>query len=179
MLSLVQPLADGTITEVGIIGCEGFFGVPLLLGTDSTPLEAMVQSPGAGLSLRTDEFREAVNKNPTFRKILLLYAQALQVQVGQTATCNGRHKAKQRLARWLLEASDRMGGREVNLTHEFISLMLGVRRAGVTDELSKLQSHGLLKLGRNNIVIRDRKGVEAVACECYRVVKAEFERLLP
>lgn len=179
MLSLVQPLSDGTITEVGLIGREGFSGVPLVLGTDSSPIETMVQSPGTGLAIAADAFCDVLNKNPVMRKVLLLYTQALQTQIGQTATCNARHKSKQRLARWLLETSDRMGGRDVNLTHEFISLMLGVRRAGVTDELSKLQTQGLLELGRNHIVIRDRKGLETVACECYRVVKAEYARLLP
>jgi CRP-like cAMP-binding protein len=179
MISLVQSFEDGTTAEVGLIGREGFSGSPLMLGARSSPAEAMVQGAGTAVRIPASAFLAAVDTNAALRTRLLQYVQMLHVQVALTAACNGRHKVRQRLARWLLEAQDRLGGTQVPLSHEFLSYMLGVRRAGVTTVLSSLRSRGIISTNRGHIGIRSRKSVEAEACECYRIVKAEAGRLLP
>ncbi len=179
MISLVQTFSDGTTTEVGLIGREGFWGSPLILGAKTSPAEAMVQGAGEAVRIPTGAFLAAAEANPDLRARLLQYAQVLHVQVSLTAACNGRHKVRQRLARWLLEAQDRLGGSEVPLSHEFLSFMLGIRRAGVTAALSGLRTRGIITTNRGLIGIRNRRAVEAEACECYRIVKTETGRLLP
>lgn len=179
MISLVQTFSDGTTTEVGLIGREGFWGSPLILGAKTSPAEAMVQGAGEAVRIPTAAFLAAVEANHDLSARLLQYAQVLHVQVSLTAACNGRHKVRQRLARWLLEAQDRLGGSEVPLSHEFLSFMLGIRRAGVTAALSGLRTRGIITTNRGIVGIRNRKAVEAEACECYRIVKSETGRLLP
>ena len=143
MVSLVQPLQGGMI-EVAMIGKEGFVGVPVLLGTDTSPLEAMVQIPGSALRIETSAFREQMGRSTALSSVLLRSAQALQVQASVSAACNGRHPLLERLARWLLMARDRAPGDELPLGHEFLSMMLGVRRAGVTVALGTLKAAGLV-----------------------------------
>jgi CRP-like cAMP-binding protein len=177
MVSLVQPLPGGMI-EVGMIGNEGFVGVPVLLGADTSPLEAMVQIPGSALRIAASAFREEAARNTALLGLLLRYAEALQVQVSFSAACNGRHSLAERLARWLLTARDRATSDELPLGHEFLSMMLGVRRSGVTVALGGLRTAGLLRKTHGRVIIIDRQGLEAVACGCYRAVRTEYERLL-
>jgi CRP-like cAMP-binding protein len=178
MISLVQTLEDGSTIEVGLIGAEGFWGVPLVLGARSSPVEAMVQGAGTALRIPVKDLLTEIAKSEKLRALLLRYAQALLTQVVQTAACNGRHPVQKRLARWLLEAHDRMGS-EMHLSHELLAFMLGCRRAGVTVALGKLKSKGAITTVRSHIHINDRKGLENAACECYRTVQAEYRRLLP
>ena len=176
MVSLVQPL-QGAMIEVGMIGNEGFVGVPVLLGADASPLETMVQIPGSALRIETGAFREKAGRSTTLSGLLLRYAQALQVQVSLTAACNGRHPIPERLARWLLMARDRAPSDELPFGHEFLSMMLGVRRAGVTVAVGTLKAAGLIRNTHGQVTIIDRHGLEAASCECYRIVTNEYERL--
>ena len=178
MVSLVQPLEDGTMIEVGMIGNEGFVGVPVLLGTDSSPLEAMVQIPGSALRMHAKAFREEMDRRPALSRGLLRYVQALHIQVSLTAACNGRHTLPERLARWLLTAHDRATSDQMPLSHEFLAMMLGVRRAGVTVALGTLKAAGLVRNTHGQVTVVDRPGLEAASCECYRTVRNEFVRLL-
>ncbi len=177
MVSLVQPLPGGMI-EVGMIGNEGFVGVPVLLGADTSPLEAMVQIPGSALRMQAGAFREETARSAALLGVLLRYAEALQVQVSFSAACNGRHPLPERLARWLLVARDRAPSDELPLGHEFLSMMLGVRRAGVTVALGGLKAAGLVRNSNGRVTIIDRPGLEAAACGCYRAVRNEYETLL-
>jgi CRP-like cAMP-binding protein len=179
MISLVKGLADGSAIEVGLIGAEGFFGVPLILGSHSMPVEAMVQGAGTALRIPAKALLKEAARSKALRALLLHYAQALLTQVFQTAACNGRHPVQMRLARWLLEASDRLSGREMQLSHELLSFMLGCRRPGVTVELGKLKAMGVIDVSRGHISIIDRKRLRGAACECYRKVQWEFRQLLP
>lgn len=179
MVSLVQPLENGAMIEVGMIGNEGFVGVPVLLGAESSPLEAMVQIPGSALRMQASAFREEVTRRSTLLALLLRYVQALHIQVSLSAACNGRHTLPERLARWLLTARDRTTSDELPLSHEFLSMMLGVRRAGVTVAVGTLKTAGLIRNSNGRVTIIDRQGLEAASCECYRTVRNEYERLLP
>jgi CRP-like cAMP-binding protein len=179
MVSLVQPLEDGSVIEVGMIGNEGFVGAPILLGADTSPLEAMVQMPGSALRMPASAFREEAGRSTTLSGLLLRFVQALHVQVALTAACNGRHTLPERLARWLLMARDRATSDQLPLSHEFLSDMLCVRRAGVTVALGTLKAAGLLRNSAGRVTIIDRQGLEAASCECYRTVRSEYERLLP
>ena len=178
MVSLVQPLENGAMIEVGMIGNEGLVGLPVLLGADSSPLEAMVQMPGSALRMHASVFREEVGHRIDLLRVLLRYAQALHTQVSLTAACNGRHTLSERLARWLLTAHDRATGDQLPLSHEFLSLMLGVRRAGVTVAVGTLKAAGLIRNTHGQVNIIDRPGLEAASCECYITVRNEYERLL-
>lgn len=178
MVSLVQPLENGAMIEVGMIGNEGFAGVPVLLGADRSPLEAMVQIPGSALRMPASVFREEVGRRLTLLKVLLRYVQALHIQVSLTAACNGRHTLPERLARWLLTAHDRSKSDQMPLSHEFLSMMLGVRRAGVTVALGTLRAAVLIRNTHGQVTVVDRPGLEAASCECYRTVRNEFARLL-
>jgi CRP-like cAMP-binding protein len=177
MISIIHTYKDGSTMEVGLIGREGFWGTSLVLDVRSSPFEAMVQGDGQALRIATKDLLSVVDAHPELRSQLLRYAHFLQVQVSITAACNGSHKVPTRLARWLLEAHDRMGDRDIQLSHELLSYMLGVRRAGVTDALSLLSAKGFVVPGRGRISIRNRKGVEGAACECYRITKAEYRHI--
>ncbi len=179
MISLVQTLEDGATIEVGLVGREGFFGVPLILGSRSSPVEAMVQGEGSAIRIPAEILVAEVSRNERLRGLLLRYTQAHLSQVTQTAACNGRHGVRQRLARWLLEAQDRLGGDTVPISHEFLSFMLGCRRAGVSEGLAALKDSGIAPAGRGAIHVGSRKSLEAASCECYRTTRAEFRRLLP
>jgi CRP-like cAMP-binding protein len=177
MVSLVQPL-QGAMIEVGVIGREGFVGVPVLLGAATSPLEAMVQIPGSALRIGASAFRQEAARSSSLSALLLRYAQALQVQVSLSAACNGRHPLPERLARWLLMAHDRAPADELPLSHEFLSMMLGVRRAGVTVALGTLKAPGLIRNTHGRVTIIDRHGLEAASCECYGILRSEYECLL-
>jgi CRP-like cAMP-binding protein len=176
--SCLIAVDDGDASEVGLIGREGMAGMPLLFGDDRSPSELMVQAPGMALRLGAEAFREALGDSAALRTVLLRYALAFHAQVSQTAACNGRHHVEQRLARWLLMAHDRTTGDSFPMTHEFLSMMLGVRRAGVTVAASALQRVGLIRYERGIIEVTDRPGLEIAVCDCYDVVRREFERLL-
>jgi CRP-like cAMP-binding protein len=178
MVSLVQPLENGAMIEVGMIGNEGLVGVPVLLGAGSSPLEAMVQMPGSALRMHASTFRDEVSRRTALLGLLLRYVQALHIQVSLTAACNGRHTLSERLARWLLTAHDRATSNQLPLSHEFLSLMLGVRRAGVTVAVGTLRAAGLIRNTHGQVTVLDRQGLEAASCECYRTVRDEYARLL-
>jgi CRP-like cAMP-binding protein len=178
MVSLVQPLENGTLIEVGMIGNEGLVGTPVLLGADSSPLETIVQIPGSALRMQVSAFREEVDRRTGLLVMLLRYVQALHIQVSLTAACNGRHTVPERLARWLLTAHDRSTNDQLPLSHEFLSQMLGVRRAGVTVALGTLKTAGLIRNTHAQVHIIDRVGLEAASCECYHTVRDEYARLL-
>jgi len=178
-VSLVQPMADKSMVEVGIIGREGFVGSPILLGAGMSPVMAMVQAPGEALRIPASVLLKGAADSGELSGLLLRYVQALHVQVTQTAACNGRHALAERLARWLLTAHDRVAGDDLPLSHEFLAMMLGMRRSGVTVAVGALKKAGLIDNGHARITILDRQGLEAAACECYRAVRDEYEHLLP
>jgi CRP-like cAMP-binding protein len=177
-ISMLAYLEDGDAAEVGLIGKEGMAGLPVLLGDDNDDLEAMVQAPGTALRMEKAAFRDALERLPALRTLLLRYALMHHGQVARTAACNGRHQTDQRLARWLLMAHDRAEGDEFPMTHEFLSMMLGIRRAGVTVTAGLLQKAGLIRYGRGRVEVTDRPGLESVACECYGIVRREQDKLL-
>ena len=177
-VSLVQPMADKSMVEVGIIGREGFVGSPVLLGAGTSPVMAMVQAPGEALRIPASVLLKEASDSSELSRLLLRYVQALHVQVAQTAACNGRHTLAERLARWLLTAHDRVAGDDLPLSHEFLAMMLGMRRAGVTVAVGTLKKAGLIDNGHARITILDRKGLEVAACECYRAVRSEYKNLL-
>ena len=179
MVSLVRHMADGSYAEVGLVGREGFVGVSLLHGVTRSPIEAMVQGEGAALRIRTKDLLAAVGRKPDLKAQLLAYAELAYIQATQTAACNVRHTLHQRLLRWLLEADDRLQQDDMVLGQDFLAMMLGVRRAGVSVGLRDVSAAGLIKTGIRSIRILDRPGMEAAACECYAATRTESERLLP
>ena len=177
-VSVVSVFEDGGSVEVGIVGNEGLFGVSVLLGSVTSPLEALVQLPGDALRIRADLLKQEFKKCSALLDLILRYTQAFIIQIAQAAACNRAHQVEGRLARWLLMCQDRARADKLELTHEFIAAMLGIRRAGVTEAAGALQRAGIIKYHRGHITIIDRKGLEAASCECYRVVQQEFARLL-
>ena len=178
MVSLLATLEGGEQVEVGIAGREGLVGLPLVFGDDRSLTEARVQVEGTALRLGAAALREAMGESAVLRNLLLRYALAFQAQVTMTAACNARHAIEQRLSRWLLTAHDRAGADELPMTHEFMSMMLGVRRPGVSLAAGVLQKAGLIRYARGRMEVTDRHGLEAASCECYHVVRREFARLL-
>jgi CRP-like cAMP-binding protein len=176
-VSMVAYMEDGDAAEVGLVGREGMVGLPILLGGDRDDLEAMVQASSTALRMDAAAFRQVLEHIPALRTLLLQYALLHHGQVARTAACNGRHHIEQRLARWLLMAHDRAEGDQFPMTHEFLSMMLGVRRAGVTVAAGTLQTAGLIRYGGGNMMIIDRPGLENVACECYGVVRRAHDSL--
>lgn len=179
VVSIVQHMADGAAVEVGLIGREGFVGIPIVLGTRTSPAEANVQLKASAFRMTTKALLEATQRSKQLNALLLCYTHALHIQVTQTAACNGRHDLHQRLARWLLSAHDRSDSDELALSHELLSMMLGRRRAGVTVTLGTMRRAGLIKNLYGRIQVVDRRGLEKAACECYRLVRDEYRRLLP
>jgi CRP-like cAMP-binding protein len=177
-VSRLAPMDDGDSTEVGLVGSEGMTGLAILHGGDSDSFELMVQVPGTALRLDTPAFREALDSISSLRPLLLRYSLAHFEQVARTAACNSRHQTDQRLARWLLMAHDRVEGDEFPMTHEFLSMMLGVRRAGVTVAAGTLQKAGLIRYAAGRMEITDRPGLEAASCECYGIARRAYDRLL-
>ena len=176
--SMLAQLADGNSAEVGLIGTEGMVGLSLLLGADTSFVEAMVQGPGTMLRLGANAFRQALDDIPGLERLLMRYALAFQEQVTQTAACNGHHGLDQRLARWLLMAHDRAGSDEFSMTQDFLALMLCVHRPGVTIAARLFQQAGLIRYSQGKLVVTDRDGLEAAACECYGAVRSRFDLLL-
>jgi CRP-like cAMP-binding protein len=164
--------------EIGLVGREGFAGVPVLLGTDRTPHETFMQIGGVALRIEAEAFRHAVEQSPSLQKLLLRFVQVFHLQTAQTAACNGSQPVGRRLARWLLMCHDRLDGDELPLTHEFIAVMLGVRRPGVTEALQILETEQAIRAERRNIVVLDRRKLEATAGDGYGVPEAEYERLI-
>jgi CRP-like cAMP-binding protein len=178
MISYLNYLEGGEAQEIGLIGSEGMIGLPLILGVDQAPFGAMVQMEGTALRLSPTALRQAFNESETLRTRLLRYMQALHIQVSQTAACNNHHSLEERLTRWLLMAHDRAGNDQFPMTHEFMSMMLGVRRAGVTVTAGALKHAGLIHYTNGDITILDRPSLEAMACECYGNVQRQYGQLL-
>jgi CRP-like cAMP-binding protein len=174
----LAPLEDGDSAEVGLIGPEGMVGLAVLLEGDSDSFEIIVQVPGTALRMDAPAFREEVDRIPFLRTLLHRYALAHFEQVARLAACNGRHVIEQRLSRWLLMSPDRVEGDDFPMTHEFLSMMLGVRRAGVSVAAATLQKAGLIRYERGRMAITDRPGLETASCECYGIARRAHDRLL-
>jgi CRP-like cAMP-binding protein len=179
IISLLYVMENGESAEIAVVGNEGIVGVSLFMGGNSTPSRAVVQSAGTGLRLKAEILAEEFNQGGPVLHLLLRYTQALLTQMAQTAVCNRHHSLDQQLCRWLLLSLDRLESNELIMTQELIANMLGVRREGVTESASKLQSAGLIRYARGRILVLDRAGLEKRTCECYAVVKKEYARLLP
>ena len=177
MASVTTNSGDSMI-EIGVIGREGMTGTPIVLGTDRTPFECFIQMAGHGLRLPTAAFKAAIRSHPALDRRLRLYTQALAVQTSATAFANAEHTLEMRLARWLLMWHDRTEGDDIALTHEFLSMMLGVRRPGVTTAIHVLEGNGLIRASRGLITVRDRQGLEKLADNAYGLPEAEYARLM-
>ncbi|GGP17742.1 Crp/Fnr family transcriptional regulator [Silvimonas iriomotensis] len=178
IVSLLYVLENGASAEIAIVGNEGLVGVSLFMGGESTTSRAVVQSAGRGYRLKARVMKEEFSHAPVLH-LMLRYTQALITQMAQTAVCNRHHSLDQQLCRWLLLSLDRLQGNELIMTQELIANMLGVRREGVTQSALKLQEAGLIHYARGHISVLDRLGLEHRTCECYAVVKKEYDRLLP
>jgi CRP-like cAMP-binding protein len=176
--SLVNTMNNGQAAEVGTIGNEGLVGLPLVLGDDRAPTSVYVQVPGAGLRMPAAMFTSELAQSATMRVVMLRYVHAFFNQVAQSAACNHFHSLHQRCCRWLLMTHDRMQEDEFLLTQEFLAMMLGVQRTGVTAAAGALQRDGLIRYRRGNVTILDRRGLMQRSCECYGLSKKEFDRLL-
>ncbi len=179
IVSLLCVMEDGGSAEIAVVGFEGVVGVSLFMGGETTPSRAIVQSSGQAYRLPGSVLKTAFYGGGPMQRLLLRYTQALLTQMAQTAVCNRHHTLDQQLCRWLLLSDDRLRGCELIMTQELIANMLGVRREGVSEAAGKLQKQGLIEYHRGHITIVDRAGLEARTCECYGVVKREYERLLP
>jgi CRP-like cAMP-binding protein len=176
--SLVNTMANGDAAEVGTIGNEGVVGLPILFGDDRAPTSVYVQVPGEGLRMKATVFQAEMARSASMRAVMLRYAHAFFNQVAQSAACNHFHSIERRACRWLLMTRDRMDSDEFLLTQEFLAMMLGVHRTGVTAAAGALQRAGLIRYVRGNVSILDRRGLLDRSCECYGVSKREFDRLL-
>jgi CRP-like cAMP-binding protein len=179
IVSLLYVMENGASAEIAVVGREGVVGISLFMGGDSTPSRAVVQSAGQGYRLRAATIKDEFNRSPPVMQLMLRYTQALITQMAQTAVCNRHHTLDQQLCRWLLLSLDRLDGDDLVMIQELIANMLGVRREGVTDAALKLQKLGLIRYARGHISVLDRPGLEVRTCECYAVVKIEYDRLLP
>jgi len=179
IVSLLYVMEDGSSAEIAVVGHEGVVGIALFMGGETTPSRAVVQSAGYGYRLRASMLKAEFGRGGDLQHLLLRYTQALITQMAQTAVCNRHHSVDQQLCRWLLLSMDRLPSNELNMTQELIANMLGVRREGVTEAAHKLQAAGLIKYSRGKITVLDRPRLEARVCECYAVVKREYDRLLP
>jgi len=176
--SLVNTMANGDAAEVGTIGNEGVVGLPLVLEDERAPTSVYIQVPGTGLRMKAVLFKKEMARSASLRTVMHHYTHAFFNQVAQSAACNQFHSLEQRCSRWLLMTRDRMGSDSFLLTQEFLAMMLGVQRTGVTAAASALQRAGLISYKRGNVMILDRRGLEHRSCECYGISKAEFDRLL-
>jgi len=179
IVSLLYVMEDGSSAEIAIVGNEGIVGVALFMGGETTPSRGVVQSAGQAYRMAGRHLKKEFFRAGPFQRLLLRYTQALITQMSQTAVCNRHHSVEQQLCRWLLMSLDRLPSNELKMTQELIANMLGVRREGVTGSAGRLQKLGLIKYNRGHITVLDRSGLESQACECYAVVKTEFDRLLP
>jgi CRP-like cAMP-binding protein len=179
IVSLLYVMENGASAEIAVVGNEGMVGIALFMGGETTPNRAVVQNAGHAYQLKGDLLKQEFNRSSAFQHLLLRYTQALLTQMSQTAVCNRHHSIDQQLCRWLLLSLDRLSSNELLMTQNLIANMLGVRREGVTDAAGKLQDAGLISYKRGRITVLDRPKLEEASCECYGVVKAEFDRLLP
>ena len=179
IVSILYVMENGASAEIAVVGFEGMVGISLFMGGESTPNRAVVQSAGLAWRLPARALKDEFNRAGPVQHLLLRYTQALITQMAQTAVCNRHHSLDQQLCRWLLLSLDRLSGSELVMTQELIANMLGVRREGVTEGATKLQKAGLIRYARGRITVLDRAGLEARTCECYAVVKKEYDRLLP
>ena len=177
--SLVVVMQDGQIAEVATVGNEGMVGLPIFLGAQTFPGQAFTQVPGEAVRMAKAVFQNEVERWSSLHEVLHLYTQGLLTQVAQSAACNRLHNIDQRCARWLLMIADRVGAEQFSLTQEFLAQMLGVRRAGVSEVASRLQRAELIQYSRGVIKVINRSGLEAASCECYSIIKQEYDRLLP
>jgi CRP-like cAMP-binding protein len=178
IVSLLYVLIDGSSAEIAIVGNDGLVGIALFMGGESTPSRALVQSEGWAYRLAAPILKQEFARGGATQHLMLRYTQALITQMAQTAVCNRHHSIDQQLCRWLLLSLDRLMGRDLQMTQELIANMLGVRREGVTEAAGKLQAAGLIHYSRGRITVLDRHGLEARCCECYEVVRREYERLM-
>lgn len=178
IISLLHVVEDGGSAETAVIGNEGMLGISLFMGAATTPSQAMVQSSGYACRLNKQIIKQEFDNSPPLRQVLLRYTQALITHMAQTAVCNRHHSVDQQLCRWLLLNLDRSPANVLAMTHESIANKLGVRREGITDAAGKLRSAGIISYNRGHITVLDRARLETRSCECYSVVKDEFDRLL-
>jgi CRP-like cAMP-binding protein len=179
IVSLLYVLENGASAEIAVVGNEGIVGISLFMGGESTPSRAVVQSGGAGFRLRANILMQEFNRAGPVMHLLLRYTQALITQMAQTAVCNRHHSLDQQLCRWLLLSLDRLQSNQLVMTQELIANMLGVRREGVTEAAGRLHKAGVINYQRGHITVLDRNQLERRTCECYAVVKKEYDRLLP
>ena len=179
IVSLLYVMEDGASAEIAVVGNEGMVGVALFMGGETTPSRAVVQSAGHAYRLKGHILKEEFSRAAALQHLLLRYTQALLTQMAQTAVCNRHHSVDQQLCRWLLLSLDPLPTNKLTMTQELIANMLGVRREGVTEAAGKLQTAGLIEYSRGAITVLDRPRLEKQSCECYQVVKREFDRLLP
>jgi CRP-like cAMP-binding protein len=179
IISLLYVMENGASAEIAVVGNEGIVGISLFMGGESTSSRAVVQSAGKGFRLKAQLMKDEFNRAGPVLHLLLRYTQALITQMAQTAVCNRHHSLDQQLCRWLLLSLDRLDSNQLVMTQELIANMLGVRREGVTEGALKLQHAGLIRYARGHITVLDRPGLEKRSCECYAVVRKEYERLLP
>lgn len=177
VVSLLLVMEGSIAAEVGMVGTEGMVGLSVFLGAETTPFRAIVQVPGDAMRMKADVFKSSVNQGGALNGLLMRYTQALLIQISQSVACKSHHSMEQRCCRWLLMTHDRAGSDQFPITQEFLSQMLGVRRAGVTEAAGVLQKAGLLRYSRGRMTILDRLGLEEAACDCYRSVKAHEDRL--
>lgn len=178
IVSLLHTTHDGSTAEMGIVGCEGVVGVSIYMGGGTMPNRAIVQGTGDSFRIGNGELRAEFERGGEIQRALLRYTQALMIQIAQTAVCNRHHPLEQQLCRWLLLSHDRAPDDKLVMTHEMIAHMLGVRRAGITEAAKHLSNLGLIRYARGRVSFIDRPGLEAHVCECYGVVKQEYDRLL-
>jgi CRP-like cAMP-binding protein len=178
IISLLYIMENGATAEIGIAGNDGLIGIALFMGGETTSSRAVVQSAGDAVRMKSGALKAAFALGGVFQNVLLRYTQSLMTQISQTAVCNRLHSVEQQLCRWLLINHDQLQTNKLVMTHDLIANMLGVRREGVSIAAGNLQKQGLIKYVRGTITVLDRKGLEIVACECYRVVKDEYNRLL-
>ena len=178
IVSMVYTMLNGVSAEMGMVGNEGLIGITLFTGGETSPNRAIVQHAGDAIRMKASAFREEFGRGGSFQRLSLRYMQALFTQISQKAVCNGLHSIEQRLACWLLMTQDRVESERLQVTQEFVSNLLGVRREGVSLTTGSLRNKGVIVCKRGHIAILDRARLEAAACECYRVIKDEYDRLL-
>lgn len=178
IISLLYIMESGATAEIGVVGNDGLIGIAIFMGGDTTPNRAVVQSAGHALKMKAQVMKDEFTRGGRFHNQCLRYTQALITQISQTAVCNRLHSVDQQLCRWLLLSHDRLPSDRLIMTHDLIANMLGVRREGITHAAKRLQRAGYISYVRGDMTILDRKGIEADVCECYQVVRTEYERLL-
>lgn len=177
VVSLVTGLEDGSTVEVGTVGNEGMIGLPVFFGVGSASLRAFSQVPGEAVKLKSADFQRQVENGAALRRAVSHYAEALFTHLAQSVACNRRHSVEQRCARWLLSTADRVSQKRFSLTQEFLAQMLGVRRASANAVLQQFQKHGMIRYSMGKMEIMDRRELESVACECYDIIRREYQKL--